>query len=97
MHAGDDTDTVAAIAGALLGAVHGASSLPEEWLGLLHGWPGLRADDLRDLARRVTERGEIAGAHRAPEELVEVAEHLVARGRGEGYDPDEERRRRPRG
>ena len=87
VHAGDDTDTVTAIAGALLGAVHGASSLPEEWLGLVHGWPGLRADDLRDLARRVVERGiQIAEAHRAPEELVEVAEHLVASGLGEGYD-----------
>jgi len=39
------------------GAVHGASSLPEEWLGLVHGWPGLRADDLRDLAGRVMQRG----------------------------------------
>jgi len=57
VQAGDDTDTVAAIAGALLGAVHGASSLPEEWLGLVHGWPGLRADDLRDLAGRVMQRG----------------------------------------
>lgn len=68
VHAGDDTDTVAAIAGALLGAVHGASSLPEEWLGLVHGWPGLRADDLRDLARRVYERGAAdAAVHRVPD------------------------------
>ena len=58
VHAGDDTDTVAAIAGALLGAVHGASALPEEWRALVHGWPGLRADDLRDLARRVAHRGD---------------------------------------
>lgn len=56
VQAGDDTDTVAAIAGALLGAAHGASSLPEEWLGVVHGWPGLRADDLRDLARRIARR-----------------------------------------
>lgn len=56
VHAGDDTDTVAAIAGALLGAAHGAASLPEEWLQVVHGWPGLRADDLRDLARRVAGR-----------------------------------------
>ena len=59
VHAGDDTDTVAAIAGALLGAVHGASALPEEWLGLVHGWPGLDAADLRDLARRVAQRGAL--------------------------------------
>ena len=67
MHAGDDTDTVAAIAGALLGAVHGASALPADWLEAVHGWPGLRADDLRDLARRVAERGAAdAAAHRSP-------------------------------
>ena len=52
VHAGNDTDTVAAIAGTLLGAAHGASSLPQEWLAAVHGWPGLRAADLRDLARR---------------------------------------------
>ena len=67
VHAGDDTDTVAAIAGALLGAVHGASALPADWLEAVHGWPGLRADDLRDLARRVVERGAAdAAAHRVP-------------------------------
>lgn len=67
VHAGDDTDTVAAIAGALLGAAHGASALPADWLEAVHGWPGLRADDLRDLARRVVERGAAdAAAHRVP-------------------------------
>lgn len=35
---GVDTDTVAAIAGALLGARWGASAIPEQWLRLLHGW-----------------------------------------------------------
>lgn len=66
VHAGDDTDTVAAIAGALLGAAHGASSLPEEWLEAVHGWPGLRADDLRDLAVRVADRSaEDAAAPRS--------------------------------
>lgn len=53
VHAGNDTDTVAAIAGALLGGCWGASALPEEWLTDVHGWPGLRAPDLRDLARRI--------------------------------------------
>jgi ADP-ribosyl-[dinitrogen reductase] hydrolase len=47
---GDDTDTVAAIAGALLGGRWGEGAIPETWRGLLHGWPGLRAADLRDLA-----------------------------------------------
>ena len=56
VHAGNDTDTVAAIAGAVLGAAHGAASLPQQWLDDVHGWPGLRADDLRDLAHRVVGR-----------------------------------------
>lgn len=43
---GRDTDTVAAIAGALLGARWGASAVPSSWRRLLHGWPGLRARDL---------------------------------------------------
>ncbi len=55
VHAGNDTDTVAAIAGGLLGARWGASALPDEWLAAVHGWPGLRAEELRDLARRVAD------------------------------------------
>src|SRR3954451_23318720 len=47
---GRDTDTVAAIAGALLGARWGASAVPTTWQRKLHGWPGLRAADLRRLA-----------------------------------------------
>ncbi|MEO3937203.1 ADP-ribosylglycohydrolase family protein [Dermatophilaceae bacterium Soc4.6] len=49
---GDDTDTVAAIAGGLLGAGAGLSSLPVAWTTMLHGYPGITADDLRDLADR---------------------------------------------
>jgi len=43
---GRDTDTVAAIAGALLGARWGASAVPSTWRRILHGWPGLGARDL---------------------------------------------------
>jgi ADP-ribosyl-[dinitrogen reductase] hydrolase len=43
---GHDTDTVAAIAGALVGGLYGASAVPAEWRRQLHGWPGLRARDL---------------------------------------------------
>lgn len=43
---GGDTDTVAAIAGGLLGAFWGASAVPARWRRILHGWPGLRARDL---------------------------------------------------
>ena len=43
---GGDTDTVAAIAGGLLGAYWGASAVPAAWRRAVHGWPGLRARDL---------------------------------------------------
>ena len=47
---GGDTDTVAAIAGGLLGAAYGASAVPAEWRRVLHGWPGFRSRDLVQLA-----------------------------------------------
>jgi protein-tyrosine phosphatase len=47
---GDDTDTVAAIAGALLGARWGVSAVPAAWREKVHGWPGARAADLVNLA-----------------------------------------------
>lgn len=43
---GRDTDTVAAIAGGLLGAAYGASAVPATWRRIVHGWPGLRARGL---------------------------------------------------
>ena len=43
---GGDTDTVAAIAGSLAGAVWGGSAVPLAWKRMLHGWPGIRANDL---------------------------------------------------
>ena len=46
VRAGDDTDTVAAIAGALLGARWGAASLYPVWREAVHGWPGLREPEL---------------------------------------------------
>ncbi|MGC4960938.1 ADP-ribosylglycohydrolase family protein [Gordonia sp. DT101] len=36
---GNDTDTVAAIAGGLLGARWGASAVPWHWRRAVHGWP----------------------------------------------------------
>src|SRR6478609_8048434 len=50
VRAGHDTDTVAAIAGSLLGARYGASAVPTQWRRMVHGWPGLRAHDLVELA-----------------------------------------------
>ena len=54
---GGDADTVAAIAGALAGARWGAAAIPGEWLAVVHGWPGLDAAGLRELAERALDRG----------------------------------------
>lgn len=51
---GHDTDTVAAIAGALLGARWGASAVPQEWTRMLHGWPGTSSGRRADAALLVT-------------------------------------------
>jgi ADP-ribosylglycohydrolase len=48
---GGDTDTVAAIAGGLLGAVFGAAAVPVD--GDLHGWPDLTGADLVELGGRL--------------------------------------------
>jgi ADP-ribosylglycohydrolase len=48
---GDDTDTIAAIAGGLLGAHYGALTIPTEWRAHLAGWPtGYGNDELSKLA-----------------------------------------------
>ena len=57
---GGDTDTVAAIAGGLLGARYGVRAVPAEWREILHGWPGRRTADLVALAERITGHGENA-------------------------------------
>ncbi|MFH9940287.1 ADP-ribosylglycohydrolase family protein [Streptomyces murinus] len=57
---GGDTDTVAAVTGALAGAVYGIGAVPERWTRALHvplpGFDGrvLRAPELTTLARRLT-------------------------------------------
>jgi ADP-ribosyl-[dinitrogen reductase] hydrolase len=50
---GNDTDTVAAIAGGLLGAAYGASAVPGEWRRILHGWPGIATRDLITFANQI--------------------------------------------
>lgn len=55
---GHDTDTVAAIAGALLGARWGASAVPARWRRILHGWPGATARDLEKVGHLAATRGE---------------------------------------
>ncbi|CAJ1493844.1 ADP-ribosylglycohydrolase family protein [[Mycobacterium] kokjensenii] len=54
---GGDTDTVAAIAGGLLGAVYGATAVPSAWRLQLGGWPGLRTRGLIQLAEQIIDKG----------------------------------------
>lgn len=52
---GDDTDTTAAIAGALLGARWGATAIPTDWANACHGYPGLTGHQLAHLADHATQ------------------------------------------
>ncbi len=53
---GNDTDTTAAITGALLGAVAGASGIRADWTANLGGWPrGIDGAGLVDLAHRIVQ------------------------------------------
>ena len=45
VRSGDDTDTVAAIAGALAGARWGVSAIPARWRRFLNGWPNSSTGD----------------------------------------------------
>ncbi|MFZ2240697.1 MAG: ADP-ribosylglycohydrolase family protein [Gordonia amarae] len=58
---GHDTDTVAAIAGALIGAKWGASAIPAKWRRILHGYPGKRSEDLVHAAILATSGGPKPG------------------------------------
>ncbi|MFJ8018552.1 ADP-ribosylglycohydrolase family protein [Streptomyces sp. NPDC096339] len=68
---GGDTDTVAAVTGALAGAVYGRAAVPEQWTAPLHvplpGFGGrvLDAADLRGLAQRLAVAGSTAAADAA--------------------------------
>jgi protein-tyrosine phosphatase len=63
---GGDTDTVAAIAGGLLGAVYGASAVPAQWRRVLHGWPGMRSRDLVALATQIVKADKAFSYHTEP-------------------------------
>ena len=56
---GNDTDTIASIAGALLGARWGTAPIPDQWRQLVHGWDNARLDDLAELAVRAIRRGAV--------------------------------------
>ncbi|CAM2997372.1 hypothetical protein BST27_23005 [Mycobacterium intermedium] len=55
---GGDTDTVAAIAGSLAGALHGVSGIPLSWQRKVHGWPDYDIHDLSGLAFLATRQGK---------------------------------------
>jgi ADP-ribosyl-[dinitrogen reductase] hydrolase len=65
IHAGGDTDTNGAVAGAILGALHGASAIPERWTARIPN-----AGQLVSLADRLLER-----ATRASEIGVDPPHH----------------------
>ena len=78
---GRDTDTVAAIAGGLIGAATGVSGIPAHWRRLLHGWPGVTG---RDLARSAVlavrggtpdSKGWPSAEHFPPSEADTLVEH----------------------
>ncbi len=58
---GNDADTVAAIAGGLLGAAWGVSAIPAGWRRPLHGWPGMTGQELLRLAGSAVNGGEPDG------------------------------------
>ncbi|WP_460475656.1 ADP-ribosylglycohydrolase family protein [Brachybacterium huguangmaarense] len=58
VRAGYDTDTVACIAGGLLGAALGPKSVQPEWRRSLFGWPGYEVGELTALVSRILETSE---------------------------------------
>lgn len=66
---GVDTDTVAAIAGSLLGAAYGVPAIPNHWFRVLHGWPGLRARDVIGLGAALAGRSRLEGRWPAVERM----------------------------
>ncbi|MTE24890.1 ADP-ribosylglycohydrolase family protein [Microbacterium sp. ZXX196] len=83
---GNDTDTVAAIAGALAGALHGGSAVPLSWQRILHGWPDLRANDLTRLAVLAVNggRADSEGWPTAPRQRVYPGDHLYTHPHDDG-------------
>ncbi|MGW3248240.1 ADP-ribosylglycohydrolase family protein [Streptomyces sp. NPDC001070] len=75
VRAGTDTDTVAAIAGALLGARWGCSGIPLEWQQAVNGWPGLSAPDLVRLAVLTAQEGVGDGAGWPSAPRMSVSSH----------------------
>ncbi|MET0953190.1 MAG: ADP-ribosylglycohydrolase family protein [Aeromicrobium sp.] len=73
VRAGDDTDTVAAIAGGLLGAVWGWSAIPAHWSRKVHGYGGHRARGLITLGLHTAQRGQ------GDEQAWPTGRHMITR------------------
>ncbi len=58
---GHDTDTVACVTGALVGAMWGYSAVPLHWRRQVFGWPGLRDRGLIELADAIAHGRRRAG------------------------------------
>lgn len=86
VRAGHDTDTIAAIAGSLLGARYGSSAVPTQWRRMVHGWPGLRAHDLVELAVSTVIGGRRAGVWPSVETMVDLS--IPSLGIAHPIDPD---------
>jgi ADP-ribosylglycohydrolase len=83
---GDDTDTTAAIAGALLGAGWGASAISARWLRDVHGWPGMRAADMVRLSVLCATKG-IGDERDWPGRLLRIRFPEPSRPTGTGNSP----------
>lgn len=74
---GHDTDTVAAIAGGLLGARWGASAIPWRWRRAVHGWPGRDGRDLVSIATLAVRGGRDDGKGWPSVDDVRYREHAA--------------------
>ncbi|MCD9198317.1 ADP-ribosylglycohydrolase family protein [Aeromicrobium wangtongii] len=79
VRAGDDTDTVAAIAGGLLGAHWGQSAVPLEWTRRVHGYGRHRASGLVSMAHRTALRGTSPADAWPLSERITTPEYVSAR------------------
>ena len=83
---GNDTDTVAAIAGALLGGWYGLLEIPALWYRKVHGWPAHL--DARGLGRLALVTAGRARVQVDSEADVPENYHLCKPGHGRHWGPD---------
>ncbi|MDO5747619.1 MAG: ADP-ribosylglycohydrolase family protein [Actinomycetaceae bacterium] len=89
---GGDTDTIAAITGAMVGACVGAMALPREWTKRIHGWPGFKMDALVDLGIGAAMAGLVGpeGMAHAMESGMDFSRLIEAEPDSGGTDADDE-------